>query len=131
MRSNSTIGAQKNEQARGAFPAAMPDWESVRIFLEVARSGSFRTAATHLNMTGHGVAHRIVQLEHQVGTLLFTRHRDGVRLTEDGRHLLSCAEQMEEASLGSGAAASSPSRCAEKSESPRPRASAPFGLRRG
>jgi len=100
MRSKSTIGAQKNEQARGAFPAAMPDWESVRVFLEVARSSSFRTAAIRLNMTGHGVANRIVQLEHQVGTLLFTRHRDGVRLTEDGRHLLSCAEQMEEASLG-------------------------------
>ena len=51
-------------------------------------------------MTGHGIARRIEQLEHQIGAVLFTRHRDGVRLTGAGHHLLSCAEQMEEASLG-------------------------------
>jgi DNA-binding transcriptional LysR family regulator len=51
-------------------------------------------------MTGHGVAHRVSQLERQLGALLFTRHRDGVRLTTDGSHLLSFAERMEEASLG-------------------------------
>lgn len=62
--------------------------------------GAFRTAATRLNMTGHGVAQRIKQLEHQLGALLFTRHRDGVRLTPEGQQLLSCAEQMEEASRG-------------------------------
>jgi len=50
--------------------------------------------------TGHGVARRIEQLEHQIGVVLFTRHRDGVRLTADGQHLVSCAEQMEAASLG-------------------------------
>jgi len=51
-------------------------------------------------MTGHGVARRVEQLEHQIGAILFTRHRDGVRLTPDGHHLLSCAKQMEQASLG-------------------------------
>jgi DNA-binding transcriptional LysR family regulator len=53
-----------------------------------------------LNMTGHGVANRVGQLEHQLDAPLFTRHRDGVRLTADGQQLLSYAEQMEEASLG-------------------------------
>jgi DNA-binding transcriptional LysR family regulator len=66
----------------------------------VARANSFRTAATRLNMTGHGVANRIAQLERVLNVLLFTRHRDGVRLTPDGQSLLSYAEQMEEASLG-------------------------------
>jgi DNA-binding transcriptional LysR family regulator len=72
----------------------------VRIFLEVARSGSFRTAAHRLNMTGHGIAKRIEHLERQIGAVLFTRHRDGVRLTADGQQVLLCAERMEEASRG-------------------------------
>ena len=51
--------------------------------------------------TGHGVANRVGQLERQLGeALLFTRHRDGVRLTAEGEHLLSYAKQMEEASFG-------------------------------
>jgi DNA-binding transcriptional LysR family regulator len=100
VRSNSTIGAHEIEHLRAAGDGAGPDWESIRTFLEVARASSFRTAAARLRMTGHGVARRIEQLEHQIGAMLFTRHRDGVRLTGAGRHLLSCAEQMEEASLG-------------------------------
>jgi DNA-binding transcriptional LysR family regulator len=100
VRLNSTIGAHETEHARVLSEGPAPDWESVRIFLEVARGGSFRTAATKLGMTGHGIAKRIEQLEHQLGAMLFTRHRDGVRLTADGEHLLSCAVRMEEASLG-------------------------------
>jgi DNA-binding transcriptional LysR family regulator len=92
--------AQNIEHRRDINFGVSPDWESVRIFLEVARARSFRTAAGHLTMTGHGVAHRIEQLERQIGVILFTRHRDGVRLTADGQHLLACAERMEEASLG-------------------------------
>ena len=100
MRLTATIGAQNIERPLISGAGSAPDWESVRLFLEVARANSFRTAAARLNMTGHGVAYRIEQLERQLGTQLFTRHRDGVRLTDDGRHLLSSAEQMEEASLG-------------------------------
>jgi len=100
VRLNSTIGAHNIERASGNSEGVAPDWESVRIFLEVARSSSFRTAANRLHMTGHGIAKRVEQLEHQIGAVLFTRHRDGVRLTADGQHLLSCAERMEEASLG-------------------------------
>ena len=97
---NSTIGAHEFEHASVTSDGAAPDWESVRIFLEVARASSFRTAAARLRMTGHGVARRVEQLEHRIGAMLFTRHRDGVRLTSEGHHLLSCAEQMEEASWG-------------------------------
>jgi DNA-binding transcriptional LysR family regulator len=100
VRSKSTNGAHEIEHARVTCDGATPDWESVRIFLEVARGSSFRTAAGRLNMTGHGIAKRIEQLEHQIGAMLFTRHHDGVRLTSEGHHLLSCAEQMEAASRG-------------------------------
>src|SRR5215475_11336517 len=99
VRSNPTIGAHEIEH-EGIGDGAVPDWESVRIFLEVARGSSFRTAASRMRMTGHGIARRVEQLEHQIGAVLFTRHRDGVRLTTAGHQLLSCAEQMEKASLG-------------------------------
>ena len=86
MRSNSTIGAHNIEHARGSPDGVGPDWESVRVFLEAARGSSFRTAASRLGMTGHGVARRVEQLERQIGAVLFTRHRDGLRLTPDGQH---------------------------------------------
>jgi len=93
-----TYGAQKIEHP-DANELPCPDWDNIRIFLEVARASSFRTAAGRLRMTGHGVGHRIGQLEQQLRVVLFTRHRDGVRLTADGQRLLLSAEAMEEASL--------------------------------
>jgi DNA-binding transcriptional LysR family regulator len=94
-----SYGAPKTEH-EGLTDLATPDWDNVRIFLEVARASSFRTAALQLGMTGHAVGHRVSQLERQLNAVLFTRHRDGVRLTEDGQKLLSCALAMEEASFG-------------------------------
>jgi DNA-binding transcriptional LysR family regulator len=91
--------AQKTEH-EGLTNLAAPDWENIRIFLAVARASSFRTAAQRLGLTGHAIGHRVSQLERQLNVVLFTRHRDGVRLTEDGQKLLSSALAMEEASLG-------------------------------
>jgi DNA-binding transcriptional LysR family regulator len=93
-----SYGAQETEH-EGLTNLAAPDWDNIRIFLAVARAGSFRTAAQKLGMTGHAIGHRVSQLERQLNAVLFTRHRDGVRLTEDGQKLLSSALAMEEASL--------------------------------
>jgi DNA-binding transcriptional LysR family regulator len=90
--------AQKTEH-EGLTSLSAPDWDNIRIFLAVARASSFRTAAQKLAMTGHAIGRRISQLERQLNVVLFTRHRDGVRLTEDGQKLLSAALAMEEASL--------------------------------
>lgn len=94
-----SYGAQKTAHPDPS-EVPVPDWDNVRIFLEVARASSFRTAAARLNMTGNAVGHRVAHLEQQLGAVLFTRHRDGVRLTQDGVKLMSSAEAMEEASLG-------------------------------
>lgn len=94
-----SYGAQETEQ-EGLPSLAAPDWDNIRIFLAVARASSFRTAATTLGMTGHAIGHRIAQLERQLNVVLFTRHRAGVRLTEDGQKLMSSALAMEEAALG-------------------------------
>src|SRR5947208_1675619 len=77
-----------------------PDWESIRIFLEVVRRGSFRSAAEYLAQSVNVLRRRIHELEHQLGTTLLTRHVDGVRATTEGAAILAAAKQMEAASFG-------------------------------
>lgn len=71
------------------------DWESARIFLEVARRKSFRAASGVLHQSVNALRRRLDQLESQLGTTLFTRHVDGVRLTEEGQRVLEVAQRME------------------------------------
>src|SRR5919204_5156212 len=51
---------------------------------EVARSGSIRKAADHLNVTASAVNRRIADLEEELGAPLFERRPRGVRLTAAG-----------------------------------------------
>ena len=83
-----------------AHPGRISDWDSIRIFLEVARIGSFRAAALELNASANYLRKRISQLEGAYKTTLITRHVDGVRLTPEGTQVLEAAKQMEEASFG-------------------------------
>src|SRR4051794_34834962 len=80
--------------------SATPDWEAVRIFLEVARRGSFRSAADHLALSINALRRRISELESKLGVTLFTRHVDGVRPTAEGSEMLVAARKMELASFG-------------------------------
>src|ERR1700755_2783058 len=77
-----------------------PDWETVRIFLEVVRRGSFRSAAEYLGQSVNLLRRRIHELEGQLGTTLLTRHVDGVRTTSEGDQILAAARHMEIASFG-------------------------------
>lgn len=74
------------------------DWESIRVFLEIIRSGSFRAAADRLGMSFGVVRRRVVALEQHLGTLLMTRHTGGIRLTAEGERIAAAARQMEIAS---------------------------------
>ena len=92
-------------ERRGARQRAHPPvrtlpWDSVRIFLEVARIGSFRAAAIELNASANYLRKHILQLESAYNTTLMTRHVDGVRLTPEGMQVLEAARRMEEASFG-------------------------------
>jgi DNA-binding transcriptional LysR family regulator len=78
----------------------MASWDLVRVFLEVARIGSFRAAAEQLNMSANFLSKRISLLERAYKTTLMTRHVDGIRLTPEGRQVLEAAKRMEEASFG-------------------------------
>jgi DNA-binding transcriptional LysR family regulator len=51
---------------------------------EVARAGSIRKAANHLNVTSSALNRRIMDLEEELGALLFERRARGVRLTAAG-----------------------------------------------
>jgi DNA-binding transcriptional LysR family regulator len=92
-------------ERRGAHQRAHPggritNWDSVRVFLEVARIGSFRAAAAELNASANFLRKRILALESAYNTTLMTRHVDGVRLTPEGVQVLEAAKRMEEASFG-------------------------------
>jgi DNA-binding transcriptional LysR family regulator len=78
----------------------VPNWEAVRLFLEIARHGSFRSAADHLKISFNALRRRIDDLERQLDVRLFTRHVDGVRPTAEGKRILYSAERMEAASFG-------------------------------
>jgi DNA-binding transcriptional LysR family regulator len=76
-----------------------PDLSTVwlRVFLEVARHGSFTVAARTLGWTQSAVSRQISSLESALGGApLFDRLPRGVRLTEAGRVLVPHAEAVVE-----------------------------------
>ena len=73
------------------------DWDNLRFFLELARSGTLVSAARRLEVDHTTVARRIQALEKEVGTPLFAREAGGHRLTEAGRRLQPQVEAMESA----------------------------------
>ena len=76
------------------------DWDNLRYFLELARTGTLAAAARRTGVEHTTVARRIQALEKQMGAPLFAREAAGHRLTEAGRHLLPAVEAMEAAVLG-------------------------------
>src|SRR5215468_4785657 len=90
-------GVPENE--RKTQPANLTDWDAARIFLEVVRGGSFRSAADRLGLSINAVRRRIDDFERQTGATLFTRDVHGARLTDEGARVVSAVEQMEAASF--------------------------------
>lgn len=76
--------------------AAEPDWALLRVFLEVAGTGSLSRAARALGSSQPTLSRQIAQLEAQIGQALFERTTRGVRLTEAGEALRDPAERMRE-----------------------------------
>jgi DNA-binding transcriptional LysR family regulator len=77
----------------------MLNWDDVRIFLAVARSGRFVTAGKRLGIDHTTVARRISALEASVGSRLLDRSPRGVTLTLEGQRLLGHAQRVEEEML--------------------------------
>lgn len=68
------------------------DLRHVRAFVAVAEEGTFTKAARRLHISQPPLTKQVQQLERELGTTLFVRHRDGVELTADGRMLLDRAQ---------------------------------------
>lgn len=60
---------------------------ALRAFVQAARQGSFKSAAIRLGVTPGAVSRQIKQLEDRLGTPLFERHANGVRVNDAGRLL--------------------------------------------
>ena len=67
---------------------------NLRVLRQVAESGSFTAAATHLGYTQSAISRQAASLERSVGTALFERRADGVRLTTAGLTLLRYARTI-------------------------------------
>ncbi|NKW78525.1 LysR family transcriptional regulator [Rhodobacteraceae bacterium R_SAG7] len=61
---------------------------TLEIFHAIAREGSFKGAATRLNLQPSTVSHQLKTLEAQLGTALFIRTTRSISLTDAGRALL-------------------------------------------
>ena len=71
------------------------DWDKVRIFLEVARTGQILGAAKRLKLNHATVARQLTALEKELKTKLLNRQTTGSSLTPSGVALLAAAERAE------------------------------------
>lgn len=76
------------------------DWNDLRYFLGVARSGSTLAAARDLRVSQTTVARRIAALEAALKLPLFEKRQAGYALTSAGEELLVHAEKVEAAAVG-------------------------------
>lgn len=71
-----------------------PSLDHIRTFHSVARYGSLLAASRHLRLTQPTVGRHIDLLEETLGLSLFTRGREGMRLTDKGADLVSTATEL-------------------------------------
>ena len=79
------------------------NWDDIRIFLAVARTGQILAAAKRLGLNHATVARRLTALESSLNTRLFDRSTSGCMLTEPGSRFFERAEKMEAEALAAEA----------------------------
>ncbi|MBB5723225.1 DNA-binding transcriptional LysR family regulator [Loktanella ponticola] len=71
------------------------NWDDLRVFLEIQRTGRQSQAAKRLKYSHTTIARRLKALQDQLGLALFEQTKDGMVLSEFGQRILPFAEQME------------------------------------
>lgn len=71
------------------------DWDDLKIFLHVARSGQVNEAAKQLDLDHSTVSRRVAKLEESVGAKLFDRAGRRLRINASGQGVLSIASRIE------------------------------------
>ena len=82
--------AKMAAQAGGAI-----DWDRLRVFQVVAKSGSFTRAGMSLNLSQSAVSRQICALEETLKVALFYRHARGLLLTEQGEEFYQSMQEVE------------------------------------
>ena len=75
------------------------DWNDLRVFLAIARSGSLGAAARQMGVSHPTVGRRLQMLEQAAGQVFFRRTAQGLLLTDSGERILQRAEEMEHSAL--------------------------------
>ena len=76
------------------------NWDDLRLFLSVARSGSISGAAKQLGVQHSTVSRRIKQLEEKLGARLLERKTSGYELTTAGKDVEQAANRIEHEVIG-------------------------------
>jgi len=71
------------------------NWDDIRIFLTISRTGQILAAARRLGLNHATVARRLTALEDSLGARLFDRSTSGCVLTDAGSRFFDRAERME------------------------------------
>lgn len=71
------------------------NWDDLRVFLAVARSGSISGGAKQLKLQHSTVSRRMRKLEQELGVRLFDKVPSGYELTLAGEKLVEAADHME------------------------------------
>lgn len=71
------------------------NWDDMRLFLAVARTGSISGAARHLGVQHSTVSRRIRSMEAQLGARLIERKKGGYELTVSGENIRQSALRIE------------------------------------
>jgi len=66
----------------------------LKLFLEIADSGSLNKASRRLNITQPALSRLLNSFEQEIGSTLFERHSTGMTLTQKGQRLISYAEDI-------------------------------------
>src|SRR5687767_5063808 len=72
----------------------LPSSSDLTYFLEIAQQGNLTRSANRLGISQPSLTLAMQRLEHSVGTTLFIRTRQGVKLTKAGDRLLAETRQL-------------------------------------
>ena len=70
------------------------DLASIQLVVLCAREGSLSAAARQCHLSLSGASHRLKSFEDAMGHPVFQRHRRGLRVTPQGRHVVYCSAQL-------------------------------------
>ena len=87
------VSSQEARRTSGAGPGKL-SFEYLKVFCDVAGTGSFSEAARRNGVTRAAVRHEILALEHYFDVPLLEREREHNRLTVAGRALYDHSQQL-------------------------------------